>query len=51
MTRAPSKCCLILSYPSINDMWEMELNNKKVEGKGKVVDPVGSQENWYNKAN
>lgn len=31
-------------------MWEMELKNKK-SGVGKVVDPVGSEENWYNKAN
>lgn len=38
------------SYPSINEMWEMELNNKKAKG-GKIVDPVGSEENWYNKAN
>ena len=30
-------------------MWEMELKNKK--GNGKIVDPVGSEENWYNKAN
>lgn len=31
-------------------MWEMELNNKEAKG-GKVIDPVGSEENWYNKAN
>lgn len=32
-------------------MWEYELNNKKPSGKGKVVEPVGSVDNWYNKAN
>lgn len=34
-------------------MWEMELKNKNADSKGKakVVDPVGSEQNWYNKAN
>lgn len=34
-------------------MWEMELNNKNADNKknAKVVEPVGSEQNWYTKAN
>lgn len=32
-------------------MWEMELKNKSTSEQGKVVNPVGSLENWYTKAN
>jgi hypothetical protein len=30
-------------------MWEVEMNNK--EPTYKVIDPIGSIKNWYNKAN
>ena len=37
-----------LSYPSIDQMWEAELNNSETSN---AVDPIGSLANWYNKAN
>ena len=38
-----------LSYPNIDEMWEIELRNKKTEYK--VVDPVGSEAEWYDRGN
>jgi hypothetical protein len=38
-----------LSYNSIDEMWELEFNQKK-KHHAIIVEPVGSAFNWYKKA-
>ena len=39
----------LIRYASIDEMWQIELHNQ--ESKHKVVEKVGSVEQWYNNAN